>query len=150
MVLVLAPCLGIWPTLSCYPEFGLFRHLKHLLLWPQTTRLRSRTLCTRCFGWVSPFERHLNSPCSPPSVAAMPRWSPFGSPTCVLSAIFKYTVECVFMGKAHSVLTKFRVRTVGSKETKYIAVIYGPWGFQKCIWEPWVTTSEFHSKNILS
>ena len=21
-------------------------------------------------------------------------------------------------------------------ETKYIAVIYGPWGFRKCIWEP--------------
>ena len=26
--------------------------------------------------------------------------------------------------------------------------MYMPWGFQKCIWEPWVTTSKYHNKNF--
>ena len=34
------------------------------------------------------------------------------------------------------VLTNLGYGLAGPKETKYIAVLFGPWGFRKCIWEP--------------
>ena len=34
------------------------------------------------------------------------------------------------------VLTSSRLGLPCDKETKYIALIYGPWGFRKCIWQP--------------
>ena len=47
-------------------------------------------------------------------------------------------------------LTSARVRTCGAQGTKYIAVLYGPWGFQKHIWEPWVTKSKLYTEVKLS
>ena len=38
---------------------------------------------------------------------------------------------------------------MGPKETKCVALLHGPWGFRKCIWEPWVTKSKLHSKFVL-
>ena len=34
------------------------------------------------------------------------------------------------------VLTSSRLGMPCDEETKYIALLYGPWGIQKCIWEP--------------
>ena len=39
---------------------------------------------------------------------------------------------------------------MGPNATKYIAVLYGPWGFQKCIWEPQVTKFKFYTEVKLS
>ena len=52
--------------------------------------------------------------------------------------------------RARRVLTSSRFDMPCDKETKYNVLMYGPWGFQKCIWEPNFTKAKFHSKNVLS
>ena len=59
-------------------------------------------------------------------------------------------LELLFFLLPRRVLTSSRFDMPFDKETKYNVLIYGPWGFQKCIWEPNFTKAKFHSKNVLS
>ena len=43
--------------------------------------------------------------------------------------------EAVNTSGSQGVLTSSRLGMPCDEETKYIALMYGPWGFQKCIWE---------------
>ena len=43
-------------------------------------------------------------------------------------------------------LNNFRVRTKTPKETKYTAILYDAWRFQKCDFQQNPTTSKFYSK----
>ena len=46
------------------------------------------------------------------------------------------TMEIILPEGPRGVLTSSRLGLPCDKETKYIALIYGPWGFRKCIWQP--------------